>query len=342
MGGDQDENQSLMDALAALPPSEDENAGFVIAEGDMQAPAEFVNAPLEPMPEGLDAGELPNMEAMGEMPPMGELEEAPSAEDDLDPNLSVDQMLSDAVFEEPAAFTDETLLPLDAASTPSFQLRLDLEKPEQRDKLKALAQAHALTFTESPGSSPMISQLNEYQALAFRQAALAIGVAVRVNVIFPLPTLSEEEQALGDLASVAESSPIVAEGAPSVTLPANEKEVMLLPDNAPGISIVESFGLVTAHRSIARRFFREEEAKEKLEKELQRMPGRNTRQLPSSRLEGLLKDLFLDLQKAALSRGGNAVLGIRLESFPETTNLDPSLEQLRLVAFGTAAVVEKA
>jgi hypothetical protein len=35
------------------------------------------------------------------------------------------------------------------------------------------------------------------------------------------------------------------------------------------------------------------------------------------------------------------VMGVRVEAFPESSNLDPSLEQMRLVAFGTAAVVEK-
>ncbi|MGZ3694900.1 MAG: hypothetical protein ACXWQO_12035, partial [Bdellovibrionota bacterium] len=63
--------------------------------------------------------------------------------------------------------------------------------------------------------------------------------------------------------------------------------------------------------------------------------------LPKSRLEGIFRELFLDLQKAALAVSGNAVLGVRIQTFPESNSLDPSLEQMRLVAFGTAAVVEK-
>jgi uncharacterized protein YbjQ (UPF0145 family) len=339
MGGEEDENQSLMDALAALPPSEEENAGFLIAEGEMQAPADLVNAPDAPMP----GDSLPDL---GDQPlPDGSPDPfAPPAEEEfsaLEPasDLSVDEMLADAVLHEPSAIATSGPLPLNGAAHPSFQLQLQPETAAQREKLKNLAQTFGLPLRESPGSAPMISQLTEYQALSFRQAALALGVGVKVNVNFPLPSLTEEEQALGDLAAVPDAAGVKVEGAPSVTLPVNEKDVLLLPESAAGLQIVETLGIVTAHRSIARRFFREEEAREKLEKELSRVQGKKA--LPSSRLEGLFRELFLDLQKSALARGGNGVLGIRLEAFPETANLDPSLEQLRLVAFGTAAVVEK-
>jgi hypothetical protein len=58
-------------------------------------------------------------------------------------------------------------------------------------------------------------------------------------------------------------------------------------------------------------------------------------------VEILLRELSLDLQKAALGVAGNAVLGIKIQAFPETNHIDPTLDEMRLVAFGTAAVVEK-
>jgi uncharacterized protein YbjQ (UPF0145 family) len=227
---------------------------------------------------------------------------------------------------------------VDMGSVPTFQLQLEV-KPEQRDALKAVAQSLSLNLPE--GSSPLLSQLTEYQAIAFRQAALALGVSAKASIHFPLPSLTEEDQALGDLAMVKEAQLPLMEGAPSVTLPKHEQDVMVLTEVGANIQVLQTFGLVTAHRSIARRFFREEEAQEKLRKELQRMPGRAAN-IPGSRLEALLRELILDLQKMALQRGGNALFGLRLESFSETSHLDPELEQMRLVAFGTAAIVEKA
>lgn len=335
MGGDE-ENQSLLDALNELPDTE-EKQGFDIAEADLGSPGEF-GAPLEPMPQkaempfssdGAEASDNLAGSDAGDLPDPGE---------NADPALAVDEMLSAASVFPEAHLADE-LLPLDSSPTPTFQLYLQIADSSQKEKLKALATSMDLSFSD--GDTPIISQLNEFQALSFRQAAMALGVGVKVVVNFPLPTLSEDEQALGELAAVQDDSQTLSEGAPSVILPKNEKGVMLLPADSPTVHLVESLGLVTAHRSIARRFFREEEARERLEKELLRVPGRNNGQLPASRLEGLFRELFLDLQKASLSRGGNAVMGIRLEAFPESSNLDPALEQLRLVAFGTAAVVEK-
>jgi uncharacterized protein YbjQ (UPF0145 family) len=50
---------------------------------------------------------------------------------------------------------------------------------------------------------------------------------------------------------------------------------------------------------------------------------------------------MLDLRRFALAKGANSVLGVKIEAFPESNPTDLQLEQLRLVAFGTAAVVEK-
>ena len=105
--------------------------------------------------------------------------------------------------------------------------------------------------------------------------------------------------------------------------------------------VLETFGIVVAHRSIARRLFREEDLRDRLEKELRAVPNRPASSLAGSHLEIALRDLFFDLRKGALAKGANSVLGVRIEAFPESGLSDPELEQVRLVAFGTAAVVEK-
>lgn len=340
--GDEQENQSLLDSLGEIPaePAAGDQPG---AEGlaDMDPAAQELAAALESMDaidDGLVAG-------LGEIPAEG-LEGLPEAlpeglPNDLDaplnpdPALDVEQMLAAEMVPDSQT---EVMPAVDMGSVPTFQLQLEI-KPEQREALKTLAQSLSLNLPE--GNSPLLSQLTEYQAIAFRQAALALGVPAKATISFPPPSLTEEDQALGDLAMVKETQLPLMEGAPSVTLPKHEQEVMVLTEVGANIQVVQTFGPVTAHRSIARRFFREEEAQEKLKKELQRMPGRGAN-IPASRLEGLLRELILDLQKMVLQRGGNALFGLRLESFSETSHLDPELEQMRLVAFGTAAVVEKA
>jgi uncharacterized protein YbjQ (UPF0145 family) len=159
----------------------------------------------------------------------------------------------------------------------------------------------------------------------------------------PHPVPSEEDLALGDLSAIPEMPVEGSESAPSVTLPKGEKDVLLCtPDHLPGGTVRETFGLVLAHRSIARRLFREDELREKLQKELRSVPGPSgAPALASSHLQLLLRELMQDLRKMALGKGANSVLGVKIEAFSESGTADPQLEQLRLVAFGTAAVVEK-
>lgn len=333
MMGDEQENQSLLDALGELPaePAPDSESADGLEE--MDPAAQELAAALESMDAiGGDSLEIPadGLEALPDALP-DDLGDAPL---NPDPALDVEQMLAAEVVPEAQA---EAMPTVDMGSLPTFQLQLEV-KPEQREALKVIAQSLSLNLPE--GSSPLLSQLTEYQAIAFRQAALALGVPAKASIHFPLPSLTEEDQALGDLAMVKEAQLPLTEGAPSVTLPKHEQDVMILTETGANIQVLQTFGLVTAHRSIARRFFREDEAQEKLRKELQRMPGRSA-SIPGSRLEALLRELILDLQKMVLQRGGNALFGLRLESFSETSHLDPELEQMRLVAFGTAAIVEK-
>ncbi len=110
------------------------------------------------------------------------------------------------------------------------------------------------------------------------------------------------------------------QGAPSVALAKNEKDVMLLVENPANVVVFESLGLVTAHRAIARRFFRVDEAEAKLKNEMLR-----ANEAPAaSHFELLLKSLTQELQKKVMGQGGNALLGVKLEIFPESQNMDPS------------------
>jgi uncharacterized protein YbjQ (UPF0145 family) len=232
----------------------------------------------------------------------------------------------------------------DLPQQPTFQLHLHEVPPSSQAALKKALESLGASVPEATWAtgSPVVSQLTEFQLVSLLQIARALGISADPSVVLPNATPSEEDLALGDLSFIPDPSPTVAESAASVTLPKGEKEVMLCtPDQMPGVSVRESLGIVLAHRSIARRIFREEDLRDKLQKELKAIPGRGAQALPSSHLQIVLRDLMLDLRKAALAKGGNAVLGMKLESFPESGAGDPQLEQMRLVAFGTAAVVDK-
>ena len=259
--------------------------------------------------------------------------------------LSVDELLEAAVLGEGVP-AEAALLEAPASSVPTFQLRLGVISEEQKAGLKKALEAQGVSTTEKTWSSPtpVVSQLSEFQAVHLLQTLRGLGVPASCSVFLPGSQPSEEDLALGDLSAVPEPEPdVLVESAPSVVLPKGEKDVMLCsPTSLPNCNVLETFGLVIAHRSIARRMFREEEVKEKLEKELRSVPNRAQAPLASSHLQQVLRDLLLELRKSSLSKGGNAVLGVKLEAFPESSSSDPLLEQLRLVAFGTAAVVEKA
>ncbi len=334
---------------------EAESQGFLNPEMDQGSSGEAAN--VDPTDPELDVssevsgdlsadpaalGEEPA--ALGDGPNDGPVEfTGLASEPELtDPDLSVDDLLSAAVLAEglPAA---EEAPGIDAPPGPNFQLHLHQISETQKASLKKLLEAHGLSLPDSNAGAPVVSQLSEYQAVLLLQQAKGLGIRADVTVVLPdaLPP-SEDDLALGDLSLVPELDLPQVESAPSVNLPKGEKDVMLCtPTQMPGVNTVETLGIVIAHRSIARRLFREEDLREKLERELKSVPGKIATTLASSHLQQILRDLLLDLRKAALSKGGNAVLGVKMEAFPESTNTDPLLEQLRLVAFGTCAVVDK-
>lgn len=312
-----------------LPPAEPE------VEAASIEPKEFLVTDAEHSVDPAQFDAAPG----GEQTPGGEEAGAGEAT-----STSVDDMLSAEILPEGL---DGAAMPEPAAALPegpTFQLLFRSLSNDARPALKKALDALGVPLSDKVWSAaiPVVSHLTEFQGIALLQAAHALGVAAEVTVAMPHPLPTEEDLALGDLSLVPDLTPPILEAAPSVTLPKGEKEVLLCtPESLPGGTVRESFGIVMAHRSIARRLFREEDLREKLQKELRAVP-KGSVPLPSSQLQILLRELLLDLRKFALAKGANSVLGVKLEAFPESGLSDPQLEQLRLVAFGTAAVVEKA
>ncbi|MGZ3711244.1 MAG: hypothetical protein ACXVBE_05785 [Bdellovibrionota bacterium] len=288
---------------------------------------------------GAVADALLEADGVSAEPSLGDI---PAPDENSDPAMAVEEMLSAAVLDE-ATVESAIGLGADPGAAPTFQVKVAVTRGVS-EELKKIAADMGLTLAEAvlASSTPLISQLTEFQALYLLQRLKALGLHGSVEVKRPASAPTEEDLALGGLSSVPDDSPVHSEGAPSVQLPANEKGVLLYSgDSLPAFPVTQTLGVVTSHRSLARRFFRDDEVDDRLKREMERMPGRSASSLPKSRLEGIFRELFLDLQKAALAVSGNAVLGVRIQTFPESNSLDPSLEQMRLVAFGTAAVVEK-
>jgi uncharacterized protein YbjQ (UPF0145 family) len=311
------------------------------ADDDSPAPEEPEELVDLPFTEG--GGDLPEFLVAEVEHVAGEADggSAP-AHDEAAAAADVEEMLTAEVVPEGLESLPEPGLAF--AQLPTFQLHLrGLNEATRALMKKALdAQGAAVPGKAWAAGTPVVSQLSEYQLILLLQTARALGIAAEGTVDMPEQQPSEDDLALGNLSAIPDPALLQDESAPSVTLPKGEKEVMLCtPEQIPGGTVRESFGLVLAHRSIARRMFREEDVRDKLQKELRSVPGRANAVLPSSHLQLILRDLMLDLRKAALSKGGNAVLGVKLEHFPESSVGDPQLEQLRLVAFGTAAVVDK-
>lgn len=258
-----------------------------------------------------------------------ELDQQPDPNENSNPIIAVEEMLDAAVLNEPST-TNMTAL---ASNQPTFQIHLSL-KPEQKEAFKKIAAQFSLD-----ANAQIISHLTEYLVICVAKELRECNILFRTHLVLPESNNSEEDMALGSLLTVPDPNLTQTESAPQVLLPKNESGVLLFTGNEiPGCLLIQTLGLVSAHRSLARRFFRDEELQEQMNREISKIGGQS---IPKSKVESLFRDLFFDLQKNALSQGGNAVLGTRIEAFPETNHLDPGLEQMRLVAIGTAAVVEK-
>ncbi len=261
-------------------------------------------------------------EALAEAPLEGEMV--------ADPVESVNQMLGEAVVAEESTLPPSTV---EAPATDSANFALVIYGPVGSDLWQKALQSPFAKELQLPPEAPKarfhISRLTEYQAIAAATQFRDLGLTVE-----PKP----------GGAFLPETTETVSEGAAQVALPKYAKDVFLYSGEQPsGYNVQKLDGIVSTHRSIARRFFRDCEAQELLERELEKLhkPSKIRKLFPASAMERLFGGIFLDLQKAALGRGANGVVALRVEAFPESTSIDPDLEQIRLVALGTAAVVEK-
>ena len=259
-----------------------------------------------------------------------------SLEELLDHELAVSENKQPAPGENLAVHPDQLN---------SFQLKVCLANEQERIVLeKTLQDLEMDSMLEGQKTLyPMITRLNELQATLLYQLLNRVGIAVDCT---QLQFASLQSNALDESTDIQWEATAASEssGAPAVTLLENAREVLLLtPNELPGYLISETQGIISAHRTIAKRLFREQDAQRKLVREISAYQTKSSgnKAVMSNHIDKTFAEIFFDLQKNALAVGANAVLDIRLEIFSEYLPMDTDREQVRLIAVGSATTVEK-
>ena len=104
-------------------------------------------------------------------------------------------------------------------------------------------------------------------------------------------------------------------------------------------NILQVLDPLTAHRSMARRFFHNIEASQHLEKSIGKSSSNPFP--PSNQAEKIFHAIFDELRAAAVQAGANAVIGLQVNTFTERTNLDTDNDQIRILVTGSAVILEK-
>lgn len=171
------------------------------------------------------------------------------------------------------------------------------------------------------GEALLLSRLDEYRALVLAQELWRMGLVPELR-----PQSADTEM---------ETQVVVSQGAPIVALLPGASEVWISTlSSLPNAQIESSLGLVSCHRSIPRRFFRETQAQDMLGADLAKL--KIPKNLPENQYEQLLQELTRELQIQALSKGANAVVAVELEFFPEIVGIERSHDEIRVLLTGTA------
>ena len=240
-----DEENPDLQQIPSEMPSED--------YPEPEPPREFLNSES---PESVLPGEeLPSPDGI-----LGDGTSNPLPEQD--PDASLEEILASESFPEGVEVLPEPE-PVPLPQVPTFQIRLGPISGEAKPLLKKFLEAQTISLSEKvwASPSPVISQLTEFQAIALYQNARALGIFAEAQIVLPhSPIPSEDDLALGDLSAIPDPIPVETHSAPSVNLPRGERDVILCTmDTLPGLSLIENFGIVAAHRTIPRRLFREDD-----------------------------------------------------------------------------------
>lgn len=321
---------------------------FVDPLGDLEDPAPQIQ---EESPEGPSLAALTGSELGSELDlPGGSAREATE-----DLAQDVQQMIDSALPEEPIAAAPLSLAPelehpdQTACQVYSVTLR-GIENPADQRRVQTVLDRLAILPEGSPAAGAAHSgvqrwsRLSEFQAYVLMANLFPLGFDVRLGQSedSPAAAFAPPPEAL---TNVAAPEPEMG-GALPVALPTKEGEVFLsTTESIAGHHAQVSKGIVTAHGVIHRLFFREGELDIRMRQKLQELGPQPSgqaprRQLPRAEMDKIFANLLQKLQREAFRRGANGVVGIRIAGFTEAAALDPDADQIRLIATGTAVLLQ--
>lgn len=188
-----------------------------------------------------------------------------------------------------------------------------------------------------------ISRISEFYANALALQLHKAGLEFHLGI----PHAEGEPEPNGsDLIGVGslDAEKSSSQGAFAVAMPEKPGEILLSTvETVPGYAAALNKGIVTAHGSVARAFFREEEKLERLQHKVSALaPGSKPERLklPRAEMDKIFQSLLERLQREAFRRGANGVIGIQISGFSESASFDPEADQIRLIATGTAVLLE--
>ncbi|MCO5144353.1 MAG: heavy metal-binding domain-containing protein [Oligoflexia bacterium] len=333
----------------------DENEGLeesVVSEEEMHAMES--SEPNEDLPEFADQN-LSNFEDQGvdnfasEISNSDVLDESlvetsdPFAEQAANDELPLEALLSAEVSDSEVLASPTALEDVDCL-TKNFSLRLLPENSQEIEKAKSIVESIGISLGERVwvDASPFISKLTEFQLIRLVQEFK------RTNLLFEIydknEAVAEKSDALSVEAILEENKQVTAtvDGAPSVTTVDGKSSILFMTSNTlDGYKVIEVVDLVSAHCSIPRNFFNLEEMEQKIHTEMKALLRSQKIKLPPTRSDQLIRDLQEEIQYKALAKGANAVINIKIQFFVEANHLDKASDQIRIVALGTAAIVDK-
>jgi uncharacterized protein YbjQ (UPF0145 family) len=297
-------------------------------------------------------------------PPMEEIHSDPSihllTETSLEPINSI---------EEPEASTEEVqniienALPLEQEAPPAtttteahpthiFQIKISgLDKPEFAARfdslLKRLPPHPAFSIEEGRWQSRgafRATRMNETSAYMLAREAYRSGLNFQLSIT-DFARASDDE--LSELGSGLNSEPETAKssGAQAVEIPSSADEILLsTTPTVAGYRAAKPKGIVTAHGSIPKILYREEEKNPRLHSQIEIMGRKPSdsplpRKLPRAEIDKVMAQLLDRLQQEAYRRGANGVLSVQIQAFPESNSLEPGADQIRIIASGTAVLL---
>ncbi len=258
--------------------------------------------------------------------------------------LASDTMLEDERREKNTSTTEDpqaSFFQISIRNVSSDSIKLRILRVAERESLASDLKILKKRLDDLGGYR--FSHLREYQATVLMQELQQFNVECRLDLpVFGGPSDFPEHPTASFFHQ--KENEVESTGAQAVELPKNSKEVLLSTlDQISGHEVLEEKGILSAHSSVARTFFRSDEQEIRLSQKIDHLQPNSEQgkepHLPRAEMDNVFEKLLKRIQREAMRRGANAVIGIQISGFPEASAIDPEADQIHLIASGTAVIL---